>query len=384
LEWLFHPSSGAQSYPTWQARAAALHTCLATAANATVAPQSSRARRFTDLIREAHDVATERAVLAHLSRSAKACLERLLKDFDTRPVVSRGTPSKGDMQGASIAVQRAVLAWEDALCAAMYVKYDADASLGQRRAAVANEQLKAAADRLGVVQRNAEAARQRDEDEHRRSFRALQKLRGAEGERQRAAAAEAFEQRRLLRAHELSTAQQRVQHADEKAREAAHIAESARKQRDSLGSWREHVRHASEGLTRAAALPENSQAAMTSASTAAQLFRNNRDMFYYDMHFNQLRGELKQRVRDCDAATEELASVRILCACVVRLIFPSLSCLGSALWVCGELCLHARTHISSPSLFWMLMRRVIRASDGTSKLPAVMHTHNKQRLNFFA
>jgi hypothetical protein len=107
------------------------------------------------------------------------------------------------------------------------------------------------------------------------------------------------------------------------------------------------VRHASEGLARAAALPENSQAAMTSASTAAQLFRNNRDMFYYDLHFNQLRGELKQRVRDCDAATEELASVRILCASSVPLLLVSAR-LGGFAGSCA--CTHTHAH-TSPSLF---------------------------------
>ena len=312
VEWVFHPSGGAQLYPAWQARSAAMHTCLALASSSTVAPQQARSRRFGDLVREAAGLAAERAELCLLSRNAKNALERIMKDFDTRPHVSRGTPAKGDMQGASIAVQQAVLAWEDALCAAMYYRYDADAALGGRRATTAQEQLKAAADRLSAAQRAAEAARARDEDEHRRSVKALQKLRGSEGERQRTAAGEAFEQRRLLRAHELTTLQQKVHAADERMREASHFAETARKQRDSLGSWRDHVKLAAVGLARAATAPEGSPSQVSNASTAATLFCNNRDMFYHDTHYTSLLTELKQRVRDCDVAAEELAAVRPL------------------------------------------------------------------------
>jgi hypothetical protein len=312
VEWVFHPSGGAQLYPAWQARSEAMHTCLALAASSTVPPQQARSRRFGDLVREAAGLAAERAELCILSRNAKNALERIMKDFDSRPHVSRGTPAKGDMQGASIAVQQAVLSWEDALCAAMYYRYDADAALGGRRATTAQEQLKAAADRLSAAQRSAEAARARDEDEHRRSIKALQKLRGSEGERQRAAAAEAFEQRRLLRAHELTTLQQKVHAADERMRDANHFAETSRKQRDSLGQWRDHVKLAAVGLTRALAAPEGSPSQVSNAATAATLFRNNRDMFYFDTHYTSLLTDLKQRVRDCDVAAEELAAVRPL------------------------------------------------------------------------
>jgi hypothetical protein len=148
-----------------------------------------------------------------------------------------------------------------------------------RKVTVAQEHLKAAAERLTGAQRGAEVERVRDEEEHRRNFRQLHKLRGAEGERQRAAAGEALEQRRVLRQHDVASAQQRMQQADERSRETVHAAEAARKQRDSLGGWRDHVRHAAEGLTRAAAHGENSGHGAAHASTAAALFRNNRDMF---------------------------------------------------------------------------------------------------------
>ena len=350
VDWVFHPAGGAQLYPPWQARSAAMHTCLALASSSTVAPQQARSRRFGDLAREAAGLAAERAELGLLSRNAKNALERIMKEFDTRPVVSRATPSKGDMQGASIAVQQAVLAWEDALCAAMYYRYDADAALGGRRATTAQEQLKAAADRLAAAQRAAEAARARDEDEHRRSVKALQKLRGGEGERQRAAASEAFEQRRLLRAHELSALQQKVQAADERMREANHFAETARKQRDSLGSWRDHVKLAAVGLARAATAPEGSPSQVSNASTAATLFRNNRDMFYHDSHYTSLLTDLKQRVRECDVATEELAAVRP--ASLWHSLLPSPR---------PPLLCSARPR--PRRLRWILMRQVIRASD---------------------
>jgi hypothetical protein len=295
-------------YPAWQARAAALAGALAACGSAP--SDVSRARRFSDLLREARQLAQERADLAALSRAAKSCLEKLLKEFDTRPEVSRGTPTKGDMAGASLALQAATLAWEEVLCAAMYVRHDVDAQLGARRSSVASEHLKVAAERLSTAQRAAEAERARDEEEHRKSFRALHKLRGGEGERQRAAAGEALEQRRVLRAHELQQAQSRVAAAAERSREAAHAVEAARKQRDSLAGWRDHVRHAAEGLHRASMHPEGSQTSLAHGATAAALFRNNRDMFYHDEHFHALRTDLAGRLRDVEAVSDELAAVR--------------------------------------------------------------------------
>jgi len=306
LEPLFSPPLS--HYPAWQARAAALQAALGAQAGAP--SEAVLSKRFQELLREAGGLATERSELAALSRAAKSSLEKLLKDYDTRPPVSRGVPVKGDMAGAPLALQQAALSWEEVLCAAMYVRHDVDAHLGARRSAVAAEHLKVQAERLGSAQRGAEAARARDEEEHRKSFRTLHKLRGGEGERQRAAAGEALEQRRVLRAHELQAAQARVAAADERSRDAQHAAEAARKQRDSLGGWRDHVRHAAEGLARAAVHPEGSGTSLAHAATAAALFRNNRDMFYHDEHFHQLRTELAGRLRDCEAVLDELNAVR--------------------------------------------------------------------------
>jgi hypothetical protein len=273
-------------------------------------PASSLVRRFGELLRESHALAAERLELQALGRAAKIALARLVTDFDSRPPVSRRPPQKGDLAGASATLMRSVLEWEDALCAAMWVRHDADASLNARRAAVAGEALKGAADAAAGAARAAEAARGRDEDEHRRAFRALHKLRGAEGERQRAAAGEALEQRRLLRAHEVAAAQARVGAAEERARDAAHAAEAARKQRDSLAGWRDHVRHAADALARAAAAPEGSPHHIQALSTAAALFKNNRDMFYHDEHFHSLRADLAARLRDCETAADEIGAVR--------------------------------------------------------------------------
>jgi hypothetical protein len=161
----------------------------------------------------------------------------------------------------------------------MHSRSDVDATLGVRKVAVAQEHQKAAAERLTGAQRDAEVEGSRDEEEHRRNFRHLHKLRGAEGERQRVAAAGALEMGRVLRQHCIASAQQRAQQADERSRETVHAAEAARKQRDSLGGWRDHVRHAAEGLARAAAHGEDSGHRAAHASTAAALFRNNRHMF---------------------------------------------------------------------------------------------------------
>jgi len=338
LALLFPAASGAaHPYPPWQRRAARLHAALALSCCAAVAPAQALARRFVDLLKEATSLAQERTELLHLAQAARDALARLLAEHEGRPVVSRPPPVRGDMVGATLQVQQAVLAWEDALCAGMHVRWDADASLGTRRAAVAAEQLKSASDRLHGVQRQAEASRARDEDEHRRAFRALGKLRGAEGERQRTAAGAALEQRRLLRQHDLQAAQQRVSAADAAAREASAMAESARKQRDSLAGWREHVRHAAEALQRANMHPENSPAALAHGSTAQQLFRNNREMFYHDDHFAALRNDLTQRARDCEAAVEELTAVRKRPLSRARMparacarLPPSLACVGSA------------------------------------------------------
>ena len=307
-------------YPPAQARAAALH---AAAAGAPLPPAALR-RRFADALREAHGLAAERAELAALARTARSALQRLQRGFDARPEASRAPPVAGDMAGASVACMRAVLDWEDVLCAAMWVRHDADAALAQRRAGVAGEALKGAADALGAAQRGAEAARAKDEEEYRKAHRALHKLRGADGERQRAAAGEALEQRRVLRAHELAQAQGRAQAAEERAREAAHAAEAARKQRDSLGGWRDHVRAAGDALARASAAPEGSPAHLQAMGIASQLFKTNREMFYHDQHAQQLRAELTQRARDCDAAADEIATVRarfalLLCSVSVSL-----------------------------------------------------------------
>jgi hypothetical protein len=297
-------------YPPAQARAAALH---AASAGAPLPPAALR-RRFADALREAHGLAAERAELAALARTARSALQRLQRGFDARPEASRAPPVGGDMAGASVACMRSVLDWEDVLCAAMWVRHDADAALAQRRAGVAGEALKGAADALGAAQRGAEAARAKDEEEYRKAHRALHKLRGADGERQRAAAGEVLEQRRVLRAHELAQAQGRAQAAEERAREAAHAAEAARKQRDSLGGWRDHVRAAGDALARASAAPEGSPAHLQAMGIASQLFKTNREMFYHDQHAQQLRAELTQRARDCDAAADEIATVRPFCS----------------------------------------------------------------------
>jgi hypothetical protein len=111
--WLFQ--SPLQLYPPWQARAAALHGVVA---SPHLAPSEAvAARRFTQLLREAAHLAEERTQVSLLAKTARANLEKLLKDFDGRPQVSRGPPQKGDMQGAAMALQREVLAWEDTLCA---------------------------------------------------------------------------------------------------------------------------------------------------------------------------------------------------------------------------------------------------------------------------
>jgi hypothetical protein len=97
------------------------------------------------------------------------------------------------------------------------------------------------------------------------------------------------------------------------------------------------VRHAAEALQRANMHPENSPAALAHGSTAQQLFRNNREMFYHDDHFAALRNDLTQRARDCEAAVEELTAVRKRPLSRARMparacarLPPSLACVGSA------------------------------------------------------
>jgi hypothetical protein len=262
------------------------------------------------LLSDADCLAESRVGLAQLSRRAKASLERLLREFDSRPAVSRGIPTKGDMAGASLQLQQAVLAWEEALCCGKYVCHDVMAHLGMRRVATASAVLRSAQERFSAYQRAAETEKLCDEEEHHKSFRKLQKLRGAEGERQRAAATKALEQRRVLRMDRLQEMQTFIQQADERSREAVAEAESARKHRDSMGGWRDHVRGAMEGLSRAAQHAEGSSYAIAQSATAVALFRNNRDMFYHDEHFKELRTDLPDRIRQCDAALDELNAVR--------------------------------------------------------------------------
>ena len=124
--------------------------------------------------------------------------------------------------------------WEDKLCEAMLFKYECEATLGRRKQLCAQERLRHHAGQLAQRQRLAEDERQRDEEEHRKGMQKHLKVRGAEGERQRAALSDALEHKRLVRQSELQQQQQALHQLEAKARAEKDQMEAAMKQRESL------------------------------------------------------------------------------------------------------------------------------------------------------
>ena len=252
------------------------------------------ADRFQHMLREASSLANERAELKHIQLAVKEKLEWLLKNCELRPAHSRARPRKGDLDGASPASILEVLEWEDKLCEAMWFKHEVDTLLGKRRIQCAQDKRKMSADKLANAQRSAEEERQRDEEEHRKSMRSLHKMRGSEGERQRAQLGDTLEHRRMLRQHDLQSQQAALHQLEAKARSEVDTVESARKQRDSLQGWRDHLNLALSQLRSAEAAAAEAAAAggapssppppgapQTQSAVTNGLLKNNREMFYF-------------------------------------------------------------------------------------------------------
>jgi hypothetical protein len=285
-------------YPPAQTRAAALRTCAATGRPL---PLTVLAARFHELLNDASARAEDRLDLGRLERLVKQAHARLVRDFHARPSVSRRAPVTGDLAGASLALMRAVLEWEDALCNAMVVRHEVDVTLGAWRARVAS-------DTWHVAVNDAAAS---DYSVHELDAALDATLR--DGFMPQTAAqkehVQLLAQQQRVAVKRAAEAHDRADAAEACTREASHAGQASLTERDSLVGWRGHVRHAADALARAAAAPEGSPHHLEALSIAAALFKNKRAMFHHDEHFHAVCADLSARVHERATMAEQLQAV---------------------------------------------------------------------------
>jgi hypothetical protein len=271
LAWVRGADAARAAYAPARALAAALRTLPASGAPAAAADMAARGMA---LLLEARKLAAERCELAAAGAAAAAAHARLRAAHAAAdPAVPR------DLAAACACARsaRALLQWEEALCAALAAQQDAEKLLHTRRAALVNDACSAATGAQEDAKRRLIAAR----------------ARGDAG-----AAAEAHD---VLEdcLHDFLDAMQRTV-------ETVSASETARVAREALERWRALI---STTLATLDADEEAGRRALATLAAAASAEAGAASSFHTDAHYAELDAALPALAVDCAAAVAQLAAV---------------------------------------------------------------------------